>query len=323
MRIDGSGNLGLGTNTPAGKIQAQLATSFTWGGAWNSGTAVFGGGTSTSGALGISYNDTDGAVLGAIAPGVTWKDIKFYSNQMIFATAGSTERMRIDSSGNVGIGTTAAGGTLNVLSNSSGAVGLDVLGRSADNIGTIRLLSNNAGTNYGQLRGSAGSVDLQAVANIPLTFYTNNSEKFRIGTSGQLGIGGATYGTAGQVLTSGGASAAPTWSTPSGGVTSLTAGNGITVSASTGAVTVSQDIYTGSTANYTSFAIGTILPAQRTGLAVNGTSTTLYVQNTSPTQYEVASGGGKSALTGTWRARGQNASSTGCNEYYWLYQRTA
>ena len=42
------------------------------------------------------------------------------------------------------------------------------------------------------------------------------TERFRIGSAGQLGIGGATYGTAGQVLTSGGASAAPTWSTSSG-----------------------------------------------------------------------------------------------------------
>jgi hypothetical protein len=37
-------------------------------------------------------------------------------------------------------------------------------------------------------------------------------EAFRFGPTGQLGIGGATYGTSGYVLTSGGASAAPTWS---------------------------------------------------------------------------------------------------------------
>lgn len=48
-----------------------------------------------------------------------------------------------------------------------------------------------------------------------LSFYTMGgtcTEKFRIGNSGQLGIGGATYGSSGQVLTSSGASAAPTWS---------------------------------------------------------------------------------------------------------------
>ena len=40
---------------------------------------------------------------------------------------------------------------------------------------------------------------------------TAGSERFRVGSAGQLGIGGATYGTSGQVLTSGGASAAPSW----------------------------------------------------------------------------------------------------------------
>lgn len=38
------------------------------------------------------------------------------------------------------------------------------------------------------------------------------TEAFRFGPVGQLGIGGATYGTSGYVLTSGGTSAAPTWS---------------------------------------------------------------------------------------------------------------
>ena len=52
----------------------------------------------------------------------------------------------------------------------------------------------------------------RAAANI-IGFATNGTERFRVGDSGQLGIGGATYGTSGQVLTSGGASAAPSWAT--------------------------------------------------------------------------------------------------------------
>jgi hypothetical protein len=49
-----------------------------------------------------------------------------------------------------------------------------------------------------------------------LVFATNANggaatEKFRFGTAGQFGIGGANYGTAGQVLTSGGSGAAPSW----------------------------------------------------------------------------------------------------------------
>ena len=37
------------------------------------------------------------------------------------------------------------------------------------------------------------------------------ASKFKVGSAGQLGIGGANYGTTGQVLKSAGASAAPTW----------------------------------------------------------------------------------------------------------------
>ena len=49
-----------------------------------------------------------------------------------------------------------------------------------------------------------------------LLLQISGSEKFRVGTSGQLGIGGANYGTSGQVLTSGGSGSAATWSTVSG-----------------------------------------------------------------------------------------------------------
>jgi hypothetical protein len=72
---------------------------------------------------------------------------------------------------------------------------------------------------------SVARIDLEAAENFTdtaqgsyISFHTtalgaaSPVERFRIGPSGQLGIGGATYGTSGYVLTSGGASAAPTWS---------------------------------------------------------------------------------------------------------------
>jgi len=46
-----------------------------------------------------------------------------------------------------------------------------------------------------------------------LLLQISGSEKFRVGNGGQLGIGGANYGTSGQVLTSGGSGSAATWST--------------------------------------------------------------------------------------------------------------
>lgn len=74
----------------------------------------------------------------------------------------------------------------------------------------------------GRLRVNTSDVSLNSTITgtgiyLPLTIQTGGAERIRIGTSGQLGIAGANYGDAGQVLTSGGASAAPTWSTPGGG----------------------------------------------------------------------------------------------------------
>jgi len=54
-----------------------------------------------------------------------------------------------------------------------------------------------------------------------LIFYTGHSEaateKFRFTSQGELGVGGANYGSDGQVLTSGGAGAAAAWEDASGG----------------------------------------------------------------------------------------------------------
>ena len=48
---------------------------------------------------------------------------------------------------------------------------------------------------------------------------SNSRENFRIGSSGQLGLSGANYGTSGQVLTSNGSGSAASWTTVSGGGT--------------------------------------------------------------------------------------------------------
>ena len=55
-----------------------------------------------------------------------------------------------------------------------------------------------------------------------VTIETNGSERLRIASSGQIGLGGANYGTSGQVLTSQGSGSAVQWATPSsGGMTLL------------------------------------------------------------------------------------------------------
>ena len=68
--------------------------------------------------------------------------------------------------------------------------------------------------------GGTGHFDLKAYSmggttNLRLFTSTGgtSSERLRIGSAGQLGIGGANYGTAGQALLSGGASSAVSWGT--------------------------------------------------------------------------------------------------------------
>ncbi len=88
---------------------------------------------------------------------------------------------------------------------------------------TIRLtrLTNNA-SNNAQISFSGDSVNLanNGGASGLIKFSNNGSEKLRIGASGQLGIGGANYGTAGQVLKSAGNSTTVSWGDATVGVSS-------------------------------------------------------------------------------------------------------
>jgi len=65
-----------------------------------------------------------------------------------------------------------------------------------------------------------------------LIFYTGhseaNTEKFRMTSQGELGVGGANYGSDGQVLTSTGAGTAPAWEDAAGGLTGKQEGTNFT-----------------------------------------------------------------------------------------------
>jgi hypothetical protein len=87
-------------------------------------------------------------------------------------------------------------------------------------------MANTINGDDGVISGSAGLKSAADATGI-LALQTNGTTRFQIGAAGQLGIGGATYGTSGQVLTSGGASAAPTWTTVSGSSQWTTTGSDI------------------------------------------------------------------------------------------------
>ena len=84
----------------------------------------------------------------------------------------------INSSGNVGIGTTSPVSI-------SGYTSLDI--NNATNGGLIQL--SRAGVGFGQLYNNASEVQLRSIASVPLVFGTNSSEKMRITSAGNVGIG--------------------------------------------------------------------------------------------------------------------------------------
>ena len=82
-------------------------------------------------------------------------------------------------------------------------------------------IARMTGPNSGNItfrNATANEVILHTGNSDALIFGTNgNNERFRIGTAGQIGLGGANYGTSGQVLTSQGSGSAVQWATISTG----------------------------------------------------------------------------------------------------------
>ena len=117
-------------------------------------------------------------------------------------------------------------------------------------------------------------------------------------------------GTSGQVLTSNGAGADPSYQTVSGGVTSAVAGNGVAVSAATGAVTFSAAAPTfNSVGSYVYGTLGTSAATAGSNYsagASNGQvkSASIFIDETGTTTITNSNN-----LSGTWKAMGGNVSS--------------
>lgn len=198
MTLTSAGRLGIGLSAPATRLHVFGGTDTTFSPnvfntrltgdssatSGNSGSGIsFQGyttGTATISDLafisGIKENTTDGNYAGALVLGTRTNG----------SGGGNFERMRILSSGNVGIGTTTPASKLEVSLGAEGEY-LRVGGDNASNGRSLRFTSStNAGSN-----GALHTINAASASGV-IAFATGGTERMRVTNTGTVGIGTTT-----------------------------------------------------------------------------------------------------------------------------------
>jgi len=160
ITIDSSEHVGIGHTTPDFPLVVRDATTSNY-------LKVIG---ATNGNAGIAFGDDDAELDGGILFKNDTKDLRFFKG-------GFTEAARIDSSGNVGIGTTSPNHALSVGSTSVATSIISVLG-SSSGFPQIRFSDDTSESGQGRVFYDS--------ANDAMGFSTSGSERMRIDSSGRV-----------------------------------------------------------------------------------------------------------------------------------------
>ena len=165
LLIDSSGNVGIGTDSPDTKLTI------------NSGTAnVAMNVVSTDASASIAFADNTTTAYNYNQIGAIGNDLKFVTS--------TTERMRIDSSGNVGIGTDSPDAKLEVVGAISTGNGASVRSEISSPVG-----SGNASLLFASNAGNVNTNIAEFIFTNSLNGSSTRNELMRITSGGNVGIG--------------------------------------------------------------------------------------------------------------------------------------
>jgi hypothetical protein len=157
-RFDSSGNLGIGTNSPSARLDIRRSTT-------DGLIAEF----HQSSGYGVDIGSSE--TVATISSG--------YLQALTFRTdpsSGQTERMRIDSSGNVGIGTSSPGSRLTL----DGTLQIGAAGTASD-VGITKIATRNIRFDSAPSAGTGITVNIGTDANQNSTFVVNGNALFNSG----------------------------------------------------------------------------------------------------------------------------------------------
>ena len=190
---ESTGYVGIGETTPAYNLEVTGSGS-TYAQITTGNNTDYGG---------LLFGDSDANAVGRI-------QYRHADNRMTFYTNGS-EKMRITSAGNVGIGTTIPAEKLEVAGDTSGNLAISIDNDNTAGLGTFTLKENTATVGIFQYRGSTNGTLPNTVrvgsnvanGNLALTYAGGSTGMYIKGSDGKVGIGTTIPATSLHIMDSG------------------------------------------------------------------------------------------------------------------------